>query len=73
VWAAERVWAADQKITQNGDIAVIEFTSSQLSNVLDWVLSRGATARPVEPRELVDLWEQHIRDMAEIVKTGRLV
>jgi predicted DNA-binding transcriptional regulator YafY len=72
VWAEERLWAADQKITRTGDTAIIEFTSTQFTKVLEWVLSRGATAQPLEPQELVDLWKQSIHGMLQTAKTKRL-
>jgi predicted DNA-binding transcriptional regulator YafY len=68
VWVEERVWAADQKITKTADTATIEFTSTQMAKVLDWVLSRGCTARPLEPAELVDLWKWNIVEMAKIAE-----
>jgi predicted DNA-binding transcriptional regulator YafY len=68
VWVEERVWAADQKITKTADTAAIEFSSTQLGKVLDWVLSRGCTARPLEPAELVSLWKWNVAEMAKIAK-----
>jgi predicted DNA-binding transcriptional regulator YafY len=70
-WLEERLWAADQKITKTADTATIEFTSSQEAKVLDWVLSRGATARPLAPPELVEQWKWNIAEMAKIAKTGK--
>jgi predicted DNA-binding transcriptional regulator YafY len=67
-WIEERVWAADQKITKTADTASIEFSSTQLGKVLDWVLSRGCTARPLEPAELVKLWKWNIAEMAKIAE-----
>jgi predicted DNA-binding transcriptional regulator YafY len=68
VWIEERLWAADQKITKDENTAAIEFTSTQLAKVLDWILSLGCTARPLAPKELVDLWKWHIEEMAKIAK-----
>jgi predicted DNA-binding transcriptional regulator YafY len=66
-WVEERIWAADQKITKTASTATIEFTSTQLTKVLDWVLSRGCTARPLEPAELVRRWKWNIAEMGKIV------
>lgn len=73
VWVEDRQWAADQKITKTKDTVIIEFTSTQFGKVLEWVLSRGATAHPLEPKELVDLWKQSIRDMMKTLETGKLI
>jgi hypothetical protein len=54
VWASERTWAADQLIESHETGIVLEFTSCQYDKVLEWVLSRGCTARPLEPAELVE-------------------
>jgi predicted DNA-binding transcriptional regulator YafY len=70
-WVEERVWAADQKITRTDSTATIEFTSTQLVKVLEWVLSRGATARPLAPTELVKLWKWNITEMAKTAKNGK--
>jgi predicted DNA-binding transcriptional regulator YafY len=63
VWVKERLWADDQKITETEDVVVIDFTSTQFDKVLEWVLSRGCTARPLEPEQLVKTWREHIREM----------
>ena len=67
IYASERQWAADQKITPaNWNIEegiTIEFTSTQFHKVLQWVLSRGCFAIPQKPKELVDEWKWHIKEM----------
>jgi hypothetical protein len=65
-WVRERLWAEDQKITETGDSALMEFTSTQFDKVLEWVLSRGCTARPLEPAGLVKAWRGHIRELAKM-------
>jgi predicted DNA-binding transcriptional regulator YafY len=63
VWAKERQWAADQAVTDKGDHVIVEFTSTQYEKVLEWVLSRGCNAVPLEPAELVEDWHTHIEWM----------
>jgi hypothetical protein len=62
-FAAERQWAADQKITEIEDGVKIEFTSSQYDKVLKWVLSNGCYAIPLKPKKLVDDWKWHVAEM----------
>jgi predicted DNA-binding transcriptional regulator YafY len=62
-WVQERKWAADQSIKKTKDGVIITFTSTQYNKVLEWVLSRGCTAQPLEPAELVRDWKRHIRQM----------
>jgi predicted DNA-binding transcriptional regulator YafY len=67
-WALERKWAADQVIEEIDDGVIITFTSSQYDKVLEWVLSRGCSAKPLEPEELVDDWKWHIKEMRKLSK-----
>jgi predicted DNA-binding transcriptional regulator YafY len=67
LWVRERKWAIDQKIEEADDGIIISFTSTQYEKVLDWVLSRGAGAMPLEPENLVGDWKTQIKllmDMA---------
>jgi hypothetical protein len=59
----ERKWADDQAITENGNELILEFSSTQYSNILAWVLSFGRYAVPVEPKELVAEWRENVRKM----------
>lgn len=63
LWVRECVWAADQNIKEADDGVIIRFSSTQYQKVLEWVLSRGCTAEPLEPRELVKDWKRHIAGM----------
>jgi predicted DNA-binding transcriptional regulator YafY len=63
----ERKWAADQEIEETENGIVIEFTSTQYDRVLEWILSRGMDAYPLEPAVLVEEWEMHVRGMMERV------
>jgi predicted DNA-binding transcriptional regulator YafY len=62
-WVKERKWAVGQKIKDEGSCVFIEFSSTQYEKVLEWVLSRGCNARPLEPQQLVDDWHTHIEWM----------
>jgi predicted DNA-binding transcriptional regulator YafY len=68
LWVRERKWAADQLIEERDGGVVITFTSTQHSKVLEWVLSRGCTAKPLEPKHLVKQWKQHIEEMGKLAK-----
>lgn len=63
----ERIWADDQKITDFDDEEKtrIEFSSSQWLKILEWVLSQGANAVPVEPEWFVDEWKEQVQAMSE--------
>jgi predicted DNA-binding transcriptional regulator YafY len=67
-WVKEREWAADQKIEETETGFVMEFTSTQYSRVLEWVLSRGTDACPLEPAVLVGEWERHVRGMMKKIE-----
>jgi predicted DNA-binding transcriptional regulator YafY len=67
LWVRERQWATDQVIEETDDGIIVDFTSPQLGKVLEWVLSQGCRARPLEPEELVDVWEGHVREMRGMV------
>jgi len=60
-WVKERKWADDQKITETGDEVIITFTGSHFDKVLEWMLSRGFDARPLEPNDLVRVWRWTIK------------
>ncbi|MCL2192427.1 MAG: WYL domain-containing protein [Treponema sp.] len=69
IFATERQWAANQKITEIGDDGIrIEFTSTQYDKVLKWVLSCGCNAVPREPEKLVGDWKDHVKEMAKLVR-----
>ncbi len=62
------IWADDQKITDTGGTTEIAFSSSQSLKILEWVLSQGANAKPVEPEWLVGLWSDNVLGMENIRK-----
>jgi predicted DNA-binding transcriptional regulator YafY len=65
-WVRERQWAADQSITETEDGIRISFTSTQYDKVLEWVLSKGGYAMPLEPEKLVNDWKWHSTEMWKI-------
>jgi predicted DNA-binding transcriptional regulator YafY len=67
-WVKDRKWAADQKIEETENGFVIEFTSTQYDRVLEWVLSRGTDAYPLEPAVLAGEWKRHVRGMMKKIK-----
>jgi hypothetical protein len=70
-WAEGQTWAPDQQVIKTGKTAVIEFTGRRLTEVLDMVLSRGASGRPLAPPELVNLWKKNVTAMSIIAKLGK--
>jgi predicted DNA-binding transcriptional regulator YafY len=65
-WATDRQWAADQRIETEGGRCILSFSSVQLNKVLEWVLSQGCAAKPLEPTELVDAWRNNVREMGKM-------
>ena len=63
LWAKERQWAKDQKVTELSDGLILEFTSSQYGKVIEFLLSKGSYAYPLEPPQLVKEWEWHVKEM----------
>jgi predicted DNA-binding transcriptional regulator YafY len=68
VWVKDRKWADDQKITETDDGIIITFTSTQFDKVVEWMLSRGSTVRPLEPELLVNRWRDEIERMRKMTK-----
>jgi hypothetical protein len=69
-WVKERKWADDQKITETKDGVIITFTSAQFEKVVEWMLSRGSTARPLSPESLVDTWQRNIEEMQKLASVA---
>ena len=60
VLVKEAVWADNQKITDSEDKTRLEFSSTQVMPIMEWVLSQGANAIPVSPDWFVDDWKTNI-------------
>jgi predicted DNA-binding transcriptional regulator YafY len=55
-YAAERQWHETQTIMQNKDGTVyVKFTTTQVPEVLRWVLGQGHTVKVLGPPELVEM------------------
>jgi hypothetical protein len=46
----------------------ISFSSTQYNKVLEWLLSQGCNAQPLEPEELIADWKCHIEEMSKMAK-----
>jgi predicted DNA-binding transcriptional regulator YafY len=68
LWVKERNWAKGQRFTDTEDGTVITFVSTQYDKVLEWLLSHGCYAKPLEPQKLVDDWKRHIDELACMAK-----
>jgi predicted DNA-binding transcriptional regulator YafY len=71
MWVSERKWAADQRIKQTKGGVIITFSSTQYGKVLEWVLSRGGSARPLAPEVLVADWKRHVKAMTKMAGTKK--
>jgi len=68
-WVKERKWADDQKITETENEVIITFTSTQFEKVVEWMFSRGSTARPLAPEPLVTTWQQNIEETQRLLNS----
>jgi hypothetical protein len=71
MWVSEGRWAADQSIRQTKDGLIISFSSTQYGKVLEWVLSRGGSARPPAPEVLAADWKRHVRAMTKMARAKK--
>ncbi len=68
IWIKENIWADDQKVEEYEDKTVLSFTSSQDDKILEWILSCGADARPLGPKNFVERWKNKILEMAHLAE-----
>ena len=66
VWISENKWADDQVLEVSVNKTTLTLTSSQDDKILEWILSCGPDAKPVEPNEFVQRWKDKICEMAEL-------
>jgi hypothetical protein len=68
VKAEERQWATDAAMSapDADGSAVFSFTSTQYDKVLEWVLSCGDNAFPLEPARLAADWKEIVASMADM-------
>lgn len=73
--AKDTVWADDQTIKDNEkeNSTTISFTSTQAYKFLEWTLSQGKNAVPVEPDWLVEEWIDHVKGMSQFCKSILMV
>ncbi|GHV85509.1 hypothetical protein AGMMS50230_11170 [Spirochaetia bacterium] len=64
----ERRWAKDQRIKEIPGGIILSFTGAQYGKVLELVLAQGRDALPLEPPELVQEWQENVRDMQKRAK-----
>lgn len=59
------IWADNQIIEDDEDrnVTTITFRSNQFNSILEWILSKGAYAKPLAPEKLVNEWKSHIKLM----------
>jgi len=54
-YALERQWHTGQHIEQRGDGVYVKFTTTQIPEVLRWVLGQGHTVKVLGPSELAEM------------------
>ena len=60
-YAFERQWHQTQKVEQREDGSVyVQFTTTQMPEVLRWVLGQGHTVKALNPPELIDMVKAEI-------------
>ncbi|MCR5189390.1 MAG: WYL domain-containing protein, partial [Treponema sp.] len=69
-YARNRIWGNNQKIQVDEenpgpqkDGILLSFDSNQFQPILRWTWSWAEDAYPLEPQELVDSWEQHLKNL----------
>ena len=66
IWINENKWADDQVLEASENKTTLSFTSSQDDKILEWILSCGPDAKPVEPLDFVQRWKDKIREMSKL-------
>lgn len=65
----DRKWGDNQKIEEQEDGSIIlSFRGNQLYPFLKLILGFGCNARPLAPKQLVDEWEIHVKEMVKNLK-----
>jgi predicted DNA-binding transcriptional regulator YafY len=60
VYALERQWHSDQAAEQREDGVYVKFTTTQIPEVLRWVLGQGHTVKVLNPPELVGMVKKEL-------------
>lgn len=66
IWVKENKWADKQSIKETDGRTILTFTSDQDHRILEWILSCGADAKPIEPKDFVEQWKEKIAAMAKL-------
>jgi len=65
IYALDRRWHSTQTVKENKDGSVnLKFTTTQIPEILRWVLGQGHTVKVLAPAELIDM----VKDEAEKVR-----
>ena len=64
-YVKERLWADNQKLTdiEDEEKTRIEFSSTQVMKVMEWILAQGANAVPQSPQWFVSDWKKTVKAM----------
>ena len=70
-YVKERLWADNQKLTdfEDEEKTRIEFSSSQVLKVMEWILAQGANTVPQSPQWFVDDWKKTVKAMVKRAKS----
>jgi predicted DNA-binding transcriptional regulator YafY len=66
-YALERQWHDTQKVEQRKDGSVyVKFTTTQIPEVLRWVLGQGHTVKVLNPPELIGMVKEETEKVREV-------
>ena len=70
-YVKERLWADNQKLTdfEDDEKTRIDFSSTQVLKVMEWILAQGANVVPQSPQWFVDDWKKIVKAMMKRVKS----
>ena len=71
IYALDRQWHSSQIVKENKDGSVdIKFTTTQIPEVLRWVLGQGHTVKVLKPRELVEMVKNECEKVRRMYDKG---
>jgi predicted DNA-binding transcriptional regulator YafY len=66
-YALERQWHDTQKVEQREDGSVyVKFTTTQMPEVLRWVLGQGHTVKALNPPELIEMIKSEVQKVENV-------
>ncbi|MBM7023537.1 WYL domain-containing protein [Treponema sp. Marseille-Q4523] len=70
-YVKERLWADNQKLTdfEDDEKTRIDFSSTQVLKVMEWILAQGANVVPQSPQWFVDDWKKIVKAMMKRVES----